>query len=259
MSLHPSPLGASMHNAGYAAVGLPYIYQPFKVTDVPGAIAGMRALGIRGLGVSYPHKQAVMEHLDAIDPMARRIGAVNTIVNDQSRLTGYNTDSMGAVRALSEVRSLDGASVLLLGAGGAASAIAHGLAEARARVTIANRSLERGTTLARASGAVAIAWSDIARAGRFDVLVNATPLGMSDVDPASPVPDAALYDGLLVMDIVFKPVQTRLLAAARAKGAKIIHGGRMLLHQAARQFELYTGRDAPLAAMDVALQAAIAS
>jgi shikimate dehydrogenase len=248
-----------MHTAGYEALGVPFAYVPFKVTDVAGALLGMRALRIRGFGVSYPHKQAVMPHLDAIDPLAKRIGAVNTIVNDDGLLTGHNTDCIGAVRALSEARVLEGASVLLLGAGGAASAIAHGLSEARARVTIANRSLEKGAALARASGAVAIAWSDVVRAGRFDILVNATPLGMSDVDPASPVPDAALYEGLLVMDIVFKPVQTRLLAAARAKGATVIHGGRMLLHQAARQFELYTGRDAPLEAMDAALRKAIAA
>ncbi len=263
MSLHRSPLGAAMHTAGYAALGLPFVYVPFEVgtADVAAALAGVRALGLRGLGVSYPHKQAVLPHLDAVDDVARRIGAVNTIVNDRvdgvARLTGHNTDWVGAVRALSEVCTLDGARVLLLGAGGAASAIAHGLADARARVTLANRSLARGTALAHATGSVAIAWSDVARVGPIDVLVNATPLGMADVDPQSPVPEDVLRPGLVVMDVVYKPIETRLLAAARARGATVVHGGRMLLHQAARQFELYTGHDAPLDAMDAALRAAI--
>ncbi len=258
LSLHPSPLGASMHNAGYRALGLPFTYVPFAVRDLPGAIGGLRALGIRGAGVSFPYKQEVMTLLDAIDPLASRIGAVNTVVNDAGRLTGHNTDWVGAVRALEEVTSVAGARVLLLGAGGAGRAIAYGLSESGARVTIANRDVAKAEALARAVGGEARGLGETERVGEYDVLVNATAVGMADVDARSPVPHGAIRSGLFVMDIVYKPLETALLASARARGARVVHGGRMLLHQAARQFELYTGRDAPLEAMNAALSAAIA-
>jgi shikimate dehydrogenase len=258
LSLHPSPLGAAMHLAGYAALGLPFTYVPFAVTDLAGAIVGMRALGVRGFGISMPYKQAVMPLLDTIDPAAAAIGAVNTVVNDGSHLTGHNTDASGAVRAFEEIRPLAGARVLLLGAGGAAKAVAHGFAERGARVTIANRDRARAAALAAATGARAAAGLDEAnRAGSYDAVVNATSMGMDDVEAASPIPESALHPDLLVMDIVYKPIATELVRAAQRKGATVIHGGRMLLHQAARQFELYTGHDAPLGAMESALLAQI--
>jgi shikimate dehydrogenase len=258
-SLHPSPLGAAMHNAGYRALDLPFTYVPFAIKDLRGAIAGMRALGIRGAGVSFPYKQDVMGLLDAIEPVAARIGAVNTIVNDGGTLTGHNTDWVGAVRALEEVTPLASERVLLVGAGGAARAIAYGLAGCGARVTIANRDAAKAEALARAVGGETEArgLSEVERAADYDIVVNATPLGMADVDPRSPIPDAAIRPGQLVMDIVPKPHETQLLGAARARGARVVHGGRMRLHQAARQFELYTGRTAPLEAMDAAQRTAI--
>ncbi len=257
LSQHPSPLGASMHDAGYKALGLPFSYIPFAVRDLPGALSGMRALGIRGFGVSYPFKQQVMPLLDAIDPLARRIGAVNTIVNDDGKLTGHNTDWVGAVRALEEVRPLASARVLLLGAGGAARAIAYGVTERGARVTVANRDLAKAQDLANSVGGEARGVDEAERARDYDVLVNATSLGSTEVDLRSPAPAAALRVGLLVMDIVYKPVETMLLAGAHTAGATTVHGGRMLLHQAAKQFELYTGQSAPLEAMDAALRAKI--
>lgn len=244
-----------MHLAGYRALGLDFTYVPFAVTDLEGATRGMRALGIRGLGVSMPYKQAIIPLLDALDPVAARIGAVNTIVNDDGRLTGYNTDWIGAVRALEEARPLAGARVLVLGAGGAARAIAFGLAERGAAVTIANRDVEKARQLAAAVGGRATALDGGALSPDHDVLVNATSLGMADVDPRSPIPEDAIRGDLLVMDIVYKPMLTELVSAARRRGATAIHGGRMLLHQAAEQLRLYTGREPPLAAMDDALRA----
>ncbi|HTN90973.1 MAG TPA: shikimate dehydrogenase [Sorangium sp.] len=260
MSLHPVSTGAAMHLAGYRALGLDFTYIPFAVTDVEGATRGMRALGIRGLGVSMPYKQAVIPLLDEIDPVAARIGAVNTIVNEDGRLRGYNTDWIGAVRALEEVTRLGGARVLLLGAGGAARAVAFGLAERGATVTVANRDLEKARQLAAAVGGTAVpldagALSPEALSPEHSVLVNATSLGMAEVDPRSPVPEEALREDLLVMDIVYKPMVTELVEAARRRGASAVHGGRMLLHQAAEQFRLYTGREPPLDAMDEALRA----
>jgi shikimate dehydrogenase len=252
-----SPLGRTMHEAGYRALGLAFTYVPFEVRDVAGAIAGMRALGIRGLGVSQPFKQCVMPLLDDLDPVAERIGAVNTIVNDGERLVGHNTDWIGAVHALEESRPLGGVRVLLLGAGGAARAIAFGLRERGANTTIANRDEAKGRDLASAAGARAAPFAESALAGDYDVVVNATTLGQSDVDGASPIPERALREGQIVMDIVYKPVRTRLVDAARRRGAIAIHGGRMLLHQAAAQFQIYTGRAAPLEAMDRALRETI--
>ena len=258
LSLHTSSLGAAMHLAGYRALGLSFTYVPFKVTDLAGAILGMRALGIRGFGISMPYKQAVLPLLDVVSPLAAAIGAVNTVVNDDGRLTGYNTDAPGAVRAFEELQPLAGARVLILGAGGAARALAHGFTERGARVTIANRDRSRAAALAAATGARAAAGLDEAnRAGSYDAVVNATSMGMSDVDPASPIPAAALHPAPLVMDIVYKRIATELVLAAHRKGARVIHGGRMLLHQAARQFELYTGQGAPLEAMEGALLAQI--
>jgi shikimate dehydrogenase len=246
-----------MHNAGYRALDLPFTYVPFKVGDLAGAITGMRALGIRGLGVSMPFKQEIIPLLDGLDPLAARIGAVNTVVNDDGRLTGHNTDAAGAARAVEEARPLAGARVLLLGAGGAARAIAHAAADRGARVTIANRNADKARALAEASGATAADLDEVRRAGEYDVVINASSVGMGEVDPRSPIPEEAMRPGQVVMDIVYKPIETELVRAARCRGAIAIHGGRMLLHQAARQFELYTGVAAPLAAMEAALLAQI--
>lgn len=258
VSRHAVGTGAAMHLAGYHALGLPFTYVPFEVTDLKGAIAGMRALGIRGLGISMPYKLDVIPLLDALDPLAARIGAVNTVVNDGGKLTGHNTDAEGAARAIEEVRPMRGARLLLLGAGGAARAIAHAASARGAAVTIANRSLDKARALAEAAEACAEGLEEIARAGEYDIVVNATSVGMKEIDPSSPIPEEAIRAGQVVMDIVYKPIETALVRAAKARGAIAVHGGRMLLHQAARQFELYTGVDAaPLSAMDAALRAQI--
>ena len=246
-----------MHEAGYRALGISFAYVPFEVDDLEGAIAGMRALGIRGLGVSQPFKQRVIQLLDAREPVAERIGAVNTIVNDGGHLVGHNTDWIGAVRALEEMCALAGARVLLVGAGGAARAIAFGLRDRGAHMTIANRDLLKAERLAMEIGAQSAPLGETARAAEYDVAINATVLGQRDGDLASPIPEGALRAGQVVMDIVYKPVHTRLIDAARRRGALAIHGGRMLLHQAAAQFELYTGHTAPLGAMEAALRDAI--
>jgi shikimate dehydrogenase len=248
-----------MHEAGYRALGLPFAYVPFEVRDLAGAIGGMRGLGIRGFGVSHPFKQDVIPMLDSLDPVAERIGAVNTIVNTDGCLVGHNTDWIGATRALEEVRPIAGARVLLLGAGGAARAIAFGLREKQAHTTIANRDAAKGAALAADAGAQFVAWdrrAEVAQAS--DVIVNATSLGQGDIAPdVLPVPEGALPPGAVVMDIVYKPIHTPLLAAARTRGARVVHGGRMLLHQATAQFQLYTGCAAPLEAMMGALRTAI--
>jgi shikimate dehydrogenase len=258
IALHPGSLGAAMHNAGYRALGLDFVYVPFRVTDVAGALAGMRALGIRGFGVSHPHKLAVIPLLDEVDAVARRIGAVNTIVNDAGRLAGHNTDWVGAVRALEEVRPLAGARILLLGAGGAARAVAFGVRERGATLVISNRDAAKAEALARDVGGSFVPWADAAAtAVGQDIVVNATTRGMEGADTSSPLREDALRAGQVVLDLVFKPHETQLLVQARARGATVVHGARMLLHQAAGQFETYTGAPAPLDAMEAALRAAL--
>lgn len=262
ISLHPSTLGATMHRAAYGALGLDWTYMPFKVTDVHGALTGMRALGIRGFGVSMPHKLTVIPLLDALDPLAARIGAVNTIVNDDGVLTGYNTDALGARRALEEHGELTGRSVVLLGAGGAARAIAFALLEAGAHLTLVNRSPERAEALRAdltrnfGGSAPVEARSLDALPSRADVFVNSSSGGMND----TALDERALSfveRADVVMDIVYKPIETRLFQLARARGKVAIHGGRMLLHQARSQFELYTRMTAPLEVMDRALRTAL--
>lgn len=263
LSLHAVSLGQSLHLAGYRALGLNYFYMPFQLVpdQLPGALAGMRALGIRGFGVSMPFKLLVMEHLDRLDPLAERIGAVNTVVNDAGTLTGHNTDAWGAVEALREALPVAGARVLVLGAGGAARAVVFGLVNAGAIVHVCNRTPEKAAELAahvgggaRSAGGLE-ALEDLEA---YDAVVNASSLGMAETSATSPVARAALRSGLVVMDIVYKPIRTRLLDEATAAGATTVHGGRMLLHQACRQFELYTGQEAPREAMDAALREQLA-
>ncbi len=250
-------LGAAMHNAGYRALGLSWHYVPFEIDDLAGALSGMRTLNIRGFGISMPFKREIMGLLDAIDPLAQRIGAVNTVVNDDGKLTGHNTDWIGAARALEERAPLQDAKVLMLGAGGAARAVAFGLLERGAALHLSNRSDEAGRALADELGAGYRPWQQRNEPGEWSVIINASSAGMSGVDASSPLDERALSRDKVVMDIVYKPLETELLALARQVGAPTIHGGRMLLHQAARQFELYTAQQAPLEAMDQALRAAI--
>ncbi|HMJ13050.1 MAG TPA: shikimate dehydrogenase [Polyangiaceae bacterium] len=259
LSLHPVSLGAAMHRAGYSALGLDYSYVPFKISDVKGALTGMRALGIRGFGVSMPFKLEVIPELDHLDELAARIGAVNTIVNDAGVLTGYNTDASGAARALGEVLPFAGQRICLIGAGGAARAVAYALCSEGLSVHIVNRTAAGAERLAgelrdrygwpASAGSLA----ELADLRSFAALVNASSAGMLEYGADSPVPAQTLHRDLVVMDIVYKPLRTTLIESAERAGARTVHGGRMLLHQACRQFELYTGQCAPVAEMDRAL------
>jgi shikimate dehydrogenase len=249
-------LSPAMHNGAFAALGLNKVYLPFEVADVAGAMIGLRALGIRGASVTIPHKQAVIPHLDAIEPVAARIGAVNTLVVEDGRLKGYNTDWLGANRALAEKMALAGQRVLILGAGGSARAIGFGLLEAGADIIIASRTPETGRALA---GELGCQWVPLAEAGALpaDALVNATSVGMTPHPEQSPVAREVLAGFRVVMDIVYAPLETRLLREARAAGCQIVDGLAMLLYQGAAQFELWTGRAAPIEVMRKALLAAL--
>jgi len=238
-------LSPVMHNAAFARTGHNGVYVAFAVSDPGAAVAGLRALGIAGASVTIPFKTGVIGHLDQLDPVAAAIGAVNTIVNRAGRLTGYNTDGRGAVRALTGATPVKDQRIAVIGAGGAACAISHALAEKGARVVIVNRSAARGEALARRVGADFVPLADF-NGGRCEVLINTTPVGMvPDID-GIPVDEKVLRPGMVVMDVVYNPQKTRLLYAAGRIGCRTVSGVEMFVCQGAAQFELWTDRPAPV-------------
>ena len=250
-------LSPAMHNGAFAHLGMDRVYVPFPVKDVATALNGFRALGVRGVSVTIPHKQAVIEFLDEIDPVARKIGAVNTLKIDNGRIKGLNTDWLGANRALAQELELAGKKVLLLGAGGSARAIGFGLLEAGAEVIIASRTQSSGEALA---ATLHCPWQPLSDAAAItaDALVNATSVGMGTQAGASPIAVEALPNFPVVMDIVYAPLETRLLREARAAGCQTVDGLAMLLYQGVAQFELWTGVDAPVDLMREKLLAGLA-
>jgi len=253
IAARPSPLGVAMHNAAYRALDLPFVYVAFGVEDTRQAVLAVRYLGMRGLGVSMPHKIAIMQYLDVIDETAAEIGAVNTVVNDEGRLTGYNTDWSGATRAIQEQVEVAGTRSVVVGAGGAARAIVYGLVREQSQVTVYDRTADRGAALAQDLGARFGGTLDsLGAVDDYDILVNATSVGFHAPEE-SIVPPSALRAGKVVLDVVFIPPRTRLVQDAEARGCVAIPGTRMLVHQAARQFELYTGQEAPFEVMENAL------
>ena len=241
-------LSPAMHNAAFQKLGLNNIYLAFEVEDVANAMKGFRALDIRGVSVTIPHKQAVMPHLDAIDPVAQNIGAVNTLFLKEKQISGYNTDWIGANQALEMAVNLQGATVLLIGAGGSARAIGFGLKEKGANVLLANRTLSKGQALAKDLDCEFYPLTDL-NGLTADALVNTTSVGMEPEVDATPVPQSLLENIPAVMDIVYAPLETRLLKEAKQAGCKTIDGTNMLLFQGVAQFELWTGKKAPVDVM----------
>jgi shikimate dehydrogenase len=200
----------------------------------------------------------ILDFLDDIDPMARSIGAVNTVINRDGRLEGYNSDCLGAVKALEEVTGLEGKKVAIIGAGGAARAIGFGVKSKGAELTVINRTVSRGEALASELNASFIPANDVTSLS-FDILVQTTSVGMTPDIHRSPLPENLLTPDLLVMDIVYAPLKTRLLENAEKAGCRIISGLSMFIHQAAFQFELWTNTPAPLTVMEQSLTAVLAN
>ncbi len=241
-------LSPVMHNAAFQACGLNKVYVAFEVEDIPRAMDGFRALGVGGVSVTIPHKQAVIPLLDAIDPLAQKIGAVNTLLIHDGHIHGYNTDWIGANQALEMIVDLPGSTVLVVGAGGSARAIGFGLQEKGATVILANRTLTRGQALAGDLNCECYPLAEINNL-KVDALVNATSVGMTPNVDETPVPKQVLKNIPAVMDIVYAPSETRLLKEAKEAGCKTVSGTYMLLFQGAAQFELWTGRKAPVDVM----------
>ena len=253
ISGRPSDFGTTIHNAGFRSLGLNYLYKAFKVTDLAGAVRGIRALGIRGCGVSMPFKESILEQLDELDPMARAIGSVNTVVNENGKLIGYNTDVVGARIVLESAGLRRSDTVLMVGAGGVARAIMHAMRELGfENVLVKNRTEERAAELISGTPYRSLRWNSRDTV-KVDLLINATPVGMTPDVESMPVAENLLDLCGLVFDVVLSPPTSKLVRVARSKGKRVIPGYKMALHQAAAQFRLYTGQEAPLAAMEEAL------
>ena len=248
------PVGHSlspvMHNSALAQTGFEGNYIAFRVkdADIAAAVDGIRGLGIRGVSIAIPHKVRVMKYLDEVDTSAAKIGAVNTIVNRGGVLHGYNTDWAGAVTALLEKTIIKDKQVAIVGAGGGARAIGFGIKREGGRLTVINRSGQRGEKLAEDLGCDFKLLIDVKRLC-YDVVINATPVGMTPHDNQAPVKPGLLAAGTVVMDTVYNPLQTRFLRDAEKAGCPTIDGVSMFVHQGAVQFELWTGERAPVDVM----------
>ncbi len=254
-------LSPVIQNAAFEALKLDCIFLAFKVatTDVENALHGMRGLGICGMNVTMPDKNAVINHLDEVDETAKFLGSVNTIKNESGRLMGFSTDGIGALNALRENGvKLSGKKLVLLGAGGASRAIAYAFAKEVEEIVILNRTPEKTAILSKQlelqfSKKVTSGPLTSDRLGKSlknaDILINATSVGMHPNSKLSLVDSELLNQSLAVLDIVYDPLETKLAKEAKAKGARFISGLEMLIYQGAASFEIWTGMEAPVEVM----------
>ena len=251
-------LSPTIHNAAFNALDLDFVYMAFRVEDLQSALAGMRALpNFRGMSVTIPHKIEAMKYVDEVVEVDRSIGSINTIINENGRLTGLGTDGPGALKALVDAGvELDGKNILMLGAGGAARAIAFTLARntrlAKLILMDVNEAVLQGLSADLTAGTEAaieaVKMTDDALAqvmASADVIINCTPIGMHPKEDVSLVPPGLFRSGQVVFDIVYTPLETKLLADASAHGLKVISGVEMFINQAVLQFRHFTGVDAP--------------
>lgn len=255
-------LSPAIHNAAYEVLGLDFVYVACKVLDVKNAIAGLRALGnFRGLSVTIPHKIEVMKYMDGIDPVDRSIGAINTVICEKDRLLGLGTDGPGALKALVDSKvTLDGKNILILGAGGAARAIAFTLAHKAdlAKLTLLDININLLKSLAtdlKNNTKIPIKSAEftsdsLAKAMQYtDIIIHCTSVGMYPHKDDSLIPVNLFKPGQVVFDVVYTPLETRLIADATACGLQIISGVEMFINQAVLQFEKFTGKKAPIEVM----------
>ncbi len=262
-------LSPVIQNSAFKHLGLDYVYVAFnvKANSLKDAVYGIRALGIHGLNVTMPHKIAIIKYLDGLDETASRVGSVNTILNSDGRLVGYTTDGVGALNALKHAGvDPSGEKVVILGAGGSSRAVAFTLAEIASELVIFNRTFDRAKDLKNAlcrflGDELRIKAAPLTdehlkkELEDADILINATSVGMKPNSDDTPVKQDYLRKDLVVFDLVYEPLETRLLREARLAGAKVINGLSMLIHQGAVSFKIWTGMKAPVEIMmDAALK-----
>lgn len=251
-----NPIGHSlspvMHNDAFEHLNMDAHYHAFLVEEelLGEAVRGLKALGISGFNVTTPHKVAITEYLDEIDPLARKIGAVNTVVHKNGRLIGYNTDGIGFVRALQSISNepLQGKRILLLGAGGASRAIYFSLADVGVKeIDVANRTVDKAKELiaARTADVNSVALSlekATEEQGNYDIIIQTTTIGMHPHVEHTPLQMCSLKKGTIVSDIIYNPFETKILCEAKEQGAIIQNGIDMFVYQGALAFEMWTGR-----------------
>lgn len=254
---HPAghSLSPVIHNAGFEALNLNAEYQRFDIPpeDLEQFIQKVRKENIKGLNVSTPHKEEVMRLLDVIDDIAATIGAVNTIINKNGELHGTNVDWLGVQGALEEVTTIEGKKVAILGAGGAARAAVFALQESDAgEIVILNRTPSHAEELAKEFNCKADALSSFNKYNP-DIIIQATSAGMNKPEGVEIIPKESLKPNMTVMEMIYSPLETRILKDAKEVGAKIITGERMLLNQGFACFQIWTGKEAPRKAMEDAI------
>ncbi|KXB06507.1 shikimate dehydrogenase [candidate division MSBL1 archaeon SCGC-AAA382F02] len=247
-------ISPAIQNAAFKESDLDFIYTAFNVEKdhLSEAIGGIKALGIKGANVTIPHKTSIINYLDELDDLADKIGAVNTIKREKDNLKGYNTDGIGALRALKgEVEKIENKNVLLLGAGGAARAIAFTLVGEGANLTLSNRTESKAENLSseiekktnREVNQVTLKEESLEEEMKnCEILINSTSVGMHPNEDETLVTSENMHDDLTVMDIVYNPLQTKLLQEAEKIGANTINGLEMLIQQGAASFEIWTGK-----------------
>lgn len=240
-----SPL---MHNTAFRLLGLDAIYLPFEVEDLPSALAGMKALNVKGASVTHPFKEEIIGLIDSVDETAEKIGAVNTLVFGDDRVRGTNTDWQGAVRCLETLISVEGHRFVVIGAGGAARAVIFGITGKGGEVIVVNRSEEKGHALAEEFGCTFVPLPEIESVDG-DCLVNITPVGMYPRTDQMPVPSPVLGRYRAVADVIYNPFKTMLLKEAEAAGCMVASGFEMFVYQGVEQFNTWTGRQAPVKEM----------
>jgi shikimate dehydrogenase len=258
-----------MMNRAFRETGINGVYTAIHITSdrIADFAAGVRAMGIRGINVTIPHKLDIMAVLDEIDAGAHAIGAVNTIVNDAGKLIGYNTDGIGYVRSLKEEaeNSLAGKRIVVIGAGGAARGIVYALTgEQPARITIANRSLDRAKELANLfqdKADIEVIENESLQAAclQADIVINTTSVGMFPNLDATPIDAEWLKPGAVASDLIYNPLKTKFLQQAEQRGCRIHGGLGMFINQGAFAFEYWTGQPAPVAAMRETVLASLQS
>jgi len=258
-------LSPVMHNAAFESIGMNAVYVAFEPSSIKNAFDAIKALGIKGASITIPFKVDVLPLCDSVDDLAVSIGSVNTLVNRDGKIEGYNTDGYGLLKSL-ETHAIDyhNKKILIIGNGGSARAIAYTLAQHNAQITICGRNINNIIQLAndlrKHFGAIDTMLleqltSDITE--QYHIIINTTPVGMKPDISKTPIDTALMHPHHVIVDIIYTPLQTLFVQKAREKGCTVITGDYMLLYQACMQFEIWTGKTAPIDVMHQALKQAL--